>query len=149
MQVFVIEDFIDQDKCIEFLELVKTKTRAQQDIMQDSKITQEFYALVKDKLESLGLGISGMYDDITLSARKRPITQHYDKKLNACKYKLLIYLNDLNSGGGTIFHSKGKTLTTNCKAGNAVVFDIGLLHEGEPSSKEQIKYTIGFRLKTN
>lgn len=149
-QIIVIKDFLTQEECQYFIDLIDNKNKNHvQAIIQDKNIAEDFYRKHKEVFDTItlkGEPVLGLYPDVTLAKSKNAIRKHVDQKLNDTKWKLLIYLNKVDNGGTIFYIDKTKHKVENYQ-GCAVIFDISLPHEGEVY-KNQIKYTLGFRIIT-
>ena len=106
-------------------------------------IANYIYTNYADTLKELG--VFGLSDDITISKNNKPIPKHRDDKVSGETHKILIYLNDVNNGGGTYFYIDGKEFLVENKVNRLVLFDINIEHKGQEFSRDCIKKTIGFR----
>lgn len=151
--VIVVENFLSEDECAYYRKIIDDgyKKQSLQLIAKREDIVNKFIADHLDDLRMIdlsGVTTKGVHNDVTLSRSSKAIPRHKDKVIRKDdKWKLLIYLNDIKDGGGTIFYETMKTkegFKVNNKMGSAVFFDITLPHAGERIS--EMKYTIGFRL---
>jgi len=83
-----------------------------------------------------------------LSRNKTPIKEHYDRIKEDETYKVLIYLNNVSNGGTYFCKNKenDEWVYTNNKQGTVVIFDMKLLHKGDPEMGDIVKYALGIRL---
>jgi len=113
-------------------------------------MTISFWNKYGDKLNQNLNGIStfsGLYHHVTITNSTNPVFKHTDSKFNNEKFKILIYLNNVQNGG-TVFYKENSVITIMNKENRLVVFDIKIPHESEKFCKNDKKIAIGFRLKS-
>ena len=151
--VIVVENFLSEEECAYYRKIIDDgyKKQSLQLIAKREDIVNKFVVDHLDDLRMINLNgdtTKGVHNDVTLSRSSKALPRHKDKVIRKDdKWKLLIYLNDVKEGGGTIFYEDMKTkegFKVHNKIGSAVFFDISLPHAGERISEQ--KYTIGFRL---
>lgn len=149
-KIVVIDDFLTQEECYMYMEFIdREKSGNVQKVYKNVALVRTFIAKHSEKLESIlldGVKIKDFHDDVTLSKGMIPLKKHVDSKLHSDKWKLLIYLNNVENGG-TVFYDGNEEIIIENKAGKAVFFDISLPHASQVY-KKQIKYSIGFRIIT-
>lgn len=147
MDVIYVDDFLDEDTlllCQNYIDKISG-----QGIFKDKKFVSNFWDKNKVKLQSINPNWVGLYDDVTKTNNSKPVDKHFDKKINNEKYKMFIYLNEVENGG-TIFIENGVELLIENKLNRLVVFNIKLKHQGQNFlvNKNKVnKKLIGFRIK--
>ena len=138
----VIDNFLSIEDLEMLLEYVENNGSAQSRFK--SKDTANYmYTKYEDTFKEFG--ILGLNDEITISNNNKPIPKHKDNKISGETHKILIYLNNVNNGGGTYFYIDGKEILVENKVNRLVLFDINIEHKGQEFSRDYIKKTIGFR----
>ena len=138
----VIDNFLSIEDLEMLLEYVDNNGSAQSRY-KSKDIANYIYTNYVDKFNELG--ILGLNDEITISKNNKPIPKHRDNKVSGETHKILIYLNNVNNGGGTYFYIDGKEILVENKENRLVLFDINIEHKGQEFSSDYIKKTIGFR----
>ena len=138
----VIDNFLSIEDLEMLSEYVENNGSAQSRY-KSKDIANNIYTKYVDKFKELG--ILGLSDEITISKNNKPIPKHTDNKVSGETHKILIYLNNVNNGGGTYFYIDGKEILVENKINRLVLFDINIEHKGQEFSCEYIKKTIGFR----
>jgi hypothetical protein len=138
----IIDNFLSIEDLEMLLEYVENNGSAQSRFK--SKDTANYmYTKYEDTFKELG--ILGLNDEITISNNNKPIPKHKDSKISGETHKILIYLNNVNNGGGTYFYIDGKEILVENKVNRLVLFDINIEHKGQEFSRDCKKKTIGFR----
>lgn len=154
--VIIVENFLTEDECLYFRGITDAcfKRSGLQIIVKRPDITEKFFNEHHEAFSKVildGGRTKGLHDDVTFAKSTRAIPKHIDKNIREeDKWKLLIYLNDIKDGGGTIFYENSNDkegFKVANKMGSAVFFNIALPHRGE-ALNGQLKYSIGFRLIT-
>jgi hypothetical protein len=138
----VIDNFLSIED-LEMLSEYVDNNGSAQSRYKSKDIANNIYTKYVDKFKELG--ILGLSDEITISKNNKPITKHRDNKVCGETHKILIYLNNVNNGGGTYFYIDGKEILVENKINRLVLFDINIEHKGQEFSRDYIKKTIGFR----
>lgn len=105
------------------------------------------YKKFKKKFIEMNPNFIGLYENITVPFSKKPIRKHKDLNIHNEKFKIVIYLNEVENGGTIFFIGDEKKLIEN-KKNRLICFDIDLYHESQDFSinKGKVsKLTIGFR----
>ena len=139
--LIIVDDFFEQDDLYRCIEYAKSITSNR--IVKDAHFAQEMWNRYSTKLQQMNPRWSSLYEEVTLTNSKKPITRHQDKKRGDATHKILVYLNQLD-GGGTIFYINDQTLLVENKENRLVCFDIKLEHESQVFSGDR-KLAIGFR----
>jgi len=138
----IIDNFLSIEDLEMLLEYVENNGSAQSRFK--SKDTANYmYTKYEDTFKEFG--ILGLNDEITISNNNKPIPKHKDNKISGETHKILIYLNNVNNGGGTYFYIDGKEILVENKVNRLVLFDINIEHKGQEFSRDCKKKTIGFR----
>lgn len=140
-ELIIVDNFFEQDDLYRCVEYAKSITSNR--IVEDAYFAQEIWSRYSTKLQEINSEWTGLYQEITLTNSKKPISRHLDKKRGDASQKLLIYLNNLD-GGGTLFYIDDRTLLVENKQNRLVCFDIKIEHEGQIFSGDR-KLAIGFR----
>ena len=138
----IIDDFLSIED-LEMLSEYVDNNGSVQSRYKSKDIANYIHTNYVDKFKELD--VFGLSDDITISKNNKPIPKHRDKKLSGETHKILIYLNNVNDGGGTYFYIDGKEILVENKVNRLVLFDINIEHKGQEFSSDYIKKTIGFR----
>jgi hypothetical protein len=138
----VIDNFLSIED-LEMLSEYVDNNGSAQSRYKSKDIANNIYTNYVDKFKELG--IFGLSDEITISKNNKPIPKHRDNKVCGETHKILIYLNNVNNGGGTYFYIDGKEILVENKVNRLVLFDINIEHKGQEFSSDYIKKTIGFR----
>lgn len=138
----VIDNFLSIED-LEMLSEYVDNNGSAQSRYKSKDIANYVYTNYVDKFNEFG--IFGLSDEITISKNNKPIPRHRDNKVSEETHKILIYLNNVNNGGGTYFYIGGKEILVENKENRLVLFDINIEHKGQEFSSDYIKKTIGFR----
>ena len=103
----VIDNFLSIED-LEMLSDYVDNNGSAQSRYKSKDIANNIYTKNVDKFKELG--ILGLSDEITISKNNKPIPKHKDNKVSEETHKILIYLNNVNNGGGTYFYIDGKEL---------------------------------------
>lgn len=146
MKIFVCEDFLTEDDLILLKNYVLTKKNA---IIKDRKLTNQIWDTYKEKFSRMNENIIGLQDEVTITNSNKPIGLHKDAKINDSKWKILIYLNDMENGG-TIFIVDDKEYLIENKKNKCLIFDMDLYHKSQNfiATDTKNKLCIGFRAKS-
>jgi hypothetical protein len=147
MSVISIDNFLEPEDLLKYQNYVMYSGLSQK-IKEDYELTTEFWNKYGDKLNQNLKDVStfsGLYHYVTITNSNIPVFKHIDSKLKNEKFKILIYLNNVNNGG-TIFYTE-ETITIMNKENRLVVFDINIPHESQKFCADHKKIAIGFRLK--
>ena len=148
MIIHSIDDFLEPEDLIKYQNYVLCSGITQK-IKEEQELTTDFWNKYGDKLNQNLKDIStfsGLYPYVTISNSNNPVFKHIDCKIKNEKFKILIYLNNVDNGG-TIFYNGETSISIMNKENRLVVFDINLPHESQKFSKNDKKIAIGFRLK--
>lgn len=144
--VYYIDDLFTQ-KDLDFLIKFIDSFKLSQQIIENKEISDFIFSRCKNAIQNIDPTISHPLGQVTITKRSSPIGKHVDLCLNqGDRYKIGLYLNDVQSGGGTIFYINDTKHLIQHKKGRLVMFDLKIPHEGESSNKE-LKYMIGIRVK--
>ena len=136
-----IDNFLDPCDVVKYREYVEKKGKSQS-IIDDKEMTAEFWDKYRERI-ILGKEILPY---VTVTNSKKPVCRHKDGKINGEKYKVLIYLNEIEKNGGTIFFDEKGIKQVQNKENRMVIFDIDLEHESEKFREGVVKKAIGFRV---
>ena len=145
-----IDDFLEESDVEKYCEYIE-KQKVKQSIIKDEKMTSEFWMKYGEKI-----GGTEIIPYVTITNSTHPVGRHRDMRHGGTeKYKLLIYLNNVENGG-TMFYIKEergeKVQVVKNKRNRLVIFDMDLDHESEKFGKRTVggvitmKKAIGFRL---
>jgi hypothetical protein len=152
-QIITIDNFLSDTKCDEFIDGINNNKATRNFTNSgnfvnhryvDEKLSQSFYQTLIDRLDSPmicklkinranHLIMTGKYDKSQEFGLHTDTGAHYDRiAAEKSNYTLLIYLNDDYDGGTTsFFDDKFRHLLEIVpKKGMALLFDIGLWHQG-------------------
>ena len=146
MVVRYIDNFLEEIDVEKYLDYVE-KSGKIQSIIEDSKLTGEFWSKYGGKLWDCCGGKILPY--VTITNGSRAVSRHKDSRMGGEKYKILIYLNNVEKGG-TIFYGCGGEEKIENKKNRCVIFDMDIEHESEKFDggvkREVKKKAIGFRV---
>lgn len=140
--IVVIDNFLEKMDLEKYQDYVKNSGKSQH-LIKDVKITEEFWSKYSSKCGDIGTEI---YPYVTITNTSKPLARHKDGKLREERYKILIYLNEIENGG-TIFYVGGEEMKVKNAENRMVIFDMKIEHESEKFAGEEKKMVIGFRLK--
>lgn len=142
--ITAVDDFLTPEQIDEYKRLIDEKGTQTNRIHPKKAVVEEFWLRHQDALRAIG--VIKIFNQISLSNNTTHLNWHKDPVFGDETHKILIYLNELPSGGGTLFRMPdGSIRHENAVAGRLVMFDIRLEHAGEPFPTGCAKYTIGFR----
>ena len=150
MIIHTIDDFLDPEDLIKYQNYVLYSGLSQK-IKEDQELTTAFWEKYGDKLNKNLNGVStfsGLYPYVTVTNSTNPVFKHTDSKFKNEKFKILIYLNNVQNGG-TVFFKEKSAITIMNKENRLVLFDIQIPHESEKFCKNDKKIAIGFRIKND
>jgi hypothetical protein len=139
-------DDVFSDEDLAYLQSQFKQTYGKQSIHPVPELATWMFDRCLSRLHTVDPTIHATYPHVTFSKHVHAIGRHVDLRQEDERYKVGVYLNDL-SKGGTIFYKKGEEVLVSHRKGRVVVFDMSLPHAGEPLSKGETKYMIGFRVK--
>jgi hypothetical protein len=158
-QIWTINNFLTDDECDKFIELINT-TKCERPFTRQGKfknnkfinqgLANKFFAKVKKyinipMLRANNLVMTGKY------VKGNAFSLHTDTglyldidKMEKSNYTLLIYLNDNFEGGNTVFFDNNfkEMIQIKPERGKALLFDISLWHKGQELLEGE-KYWIG------
>lgn len=142
--ITVVDDFLTPEEVEEFKRLIDDKGTQTNRIYPKRELAATFWERHRVALATLGVG--KIHNQVTLSNNSTHVKWHKDPVFGDETHKILIYLNELPSGGGTLFRMPdGSIWREHAVPGRLVLFDIRLEHSGEPFPAGCAKYTMGFR----
>lgn len=156
--IYILENFFFDNECEEAVHFIKENHAGESSIKMLPEIAEHYrtrvLARMPDKLimaDGTKVKVYGVMNDITLGiqhginiAFHKDETKHIDNT-----FKLTVYVNDVSSGGGTEFRIDGENnFVVEHKKGNAILFDMNLIHGGLPFPRNEQKMTIGYRILT-
>ena len=116
-------------------------------VIQDSYIIEKIWNNYKNKLVTIQENLTGLLNWVTITNSGGFTLLHRDLKLEDEKFKILIYLNQIEDGG-TIFIIDDVEYLIENKSNRLVLFDIELYHKGQIfAEKNKNKLCLGFRVK--
>jgi hypothetical protein len=153
MDILYFDDFLSDEvlkTCQDYIE-----SFSGQDIEVDEEFVSYFWEKNSKKIQDINPEWVGLYNKITKTNNSKPLNKHKDKKLFDEKYKMFIYLNDVENGG-TIFFVDDKEILIENKINRLVIFNIDILHASQYFIEKKVikkknvikkKKVIGFRLR--
>jgi hypothetical protein len=143
LDVRFIDNFLEEMDLEKYRAYVENSGKIQS-IIEDSKLAGDFWEKYGGKLDCEKYKILPY---VTITNGTRPVDRHKDSKMGGEKYKILIYLNDIEKGG-TIFYGCGKKKERIAnKKNRCVIFDMDIEHESEKFVVGGMKKkAIGFRV---
>ncbi|NCY21031.1 hypothetical protein EBX31_03625 [bacterium] len=142
--ITVVDGFLTLEEVEEFKRLIDDRGVQSNRIYLKRELAATFWERHREALTAIGVG--KIYNQVTLSNSSTHLKWHKDPIFSDETHKILIYLNELPSGGGTLFKmSDGSIRREQAVPGRLILFDICLEHSGEKFPSGCAKYTIGFR----
>ena len=155
--IYVIENFFFDDECEYACELIEKFHAGESSIKTAPEIIEHFKTRIiarmptyLTRVDGTKVKVYGLTNDVTLGQGNMNIAFHKDEsKHKDNTFKLTVYVNDLSSDEGTEFKfNEYESFKVNHKKGNAILFDISILHGGITFPRTEIKKSIGFRILT-
>lgn len=144
-KVNIVDEFLSQEDLDSMKLYVISRKNG---IIRDSKLTDYIWQKYKFKFLEFDSNITELFDYVTITNSNSPIILHQDVKHRNNKWKILIYLNQIEDGG-TIFMINDEEYLVENKPNRLVFFDIELFHKSQKfESKDKNKLCIGFRAKS-
>lgn len=140
--VRIIDEFLSKEhiKCLTDFVLQQGH---KQDIVRNKEIVSWFWKNYCNILKKYN--ITKIAEYVTVTNNNAPIKKHKDKLIGSERYKIFIYLNDVDNGG-TVFYINDKEYLVENQMNRLVIFDMNLWHRGQSCSEyENNKILIGFR----
>lgn len=131
--------FLTPKECKMVLDILDTNPIPGTGIRADPLTAEKLVKIVGPKLPGFKFT-----HHVSTGTNREAVTKHVDPKLDKkVTHKLLVYLSDMSSGGGTFFDNGGYVSP---EKGKAVVFDITIPHWGEGFPKGEVKRVFGLRM---
>lgn len=138
-QLIEYPHFLTPKECKTVIDILSANYVPGTGIRQDFTMASELIKIVKPKLPGFKFT-----NHVSTGNTREAVGKHTDPKLdNKVTHKLLVYLNELSSGGGTFFDGN---VYIKPAIGKAVVFDITIPHWGEGFPKGEMKRVFGLRM---
>lgn len=141
-KIYVFEEIIPKHICEQIIS--KFPPGIEQHIWRDEEWAQEIARIVKTYVPDLPLEFKEVAPYVTITASKTPVKKHIDFHVPNTTWKIFIYLNEVENGG-TIFLDGETEISIPNKQGSLVLFDLQLLHMGNPHQAPILKYIAGIR----
>ena len=146
-----IDDFLEEIDVKKYLDYVE-KSGKIQNIIEDLKLTVDFWEKYGGKIIDCCCGSGGkILPYVTITNGSRAVSRHKDSRMGGEKYKILIYLNNVEKGGTIFYGCGGGGEKIANKKNRCVIFDMDIEHESEKFDggvKREVKKkkAIGFRV---
>lgn len=149
MNIFIVDNFLDETDLIQYRDFVKNRSRRPiQKVVANSQLAEEFWLKYEKKITDLDPTCKRIFSSITVTHTEIPIQLHVDSNLHNERYKILIYLNSVPNGG-TIFYPNDKIKLVENRQNRLVMFDTRIPHESQNfqiQNQNIKKIAIGFRV---
>jgi len=174
--IYVIENLLSYEQCDWWMQKQFKNPYYLNKLFKSEPLAKQLWAQIQEKICALEFTdkqgtfiITGIINEVTFTKTNLQLEKHIDTKRDKIKYKMFVYLNQLNFPsregvrgghpelvegvreqgcvfGGTDFYENGeKKLSIPNIKGNAVLFDIDVEHGSQAIPKGETKFVIGCR----
>lgn len=151
-KIFLIGNLLSDEQCAWWLKQFKKSSYVNK-LFKSEELSKKLWEHISTKICSVEFTdndgtfiIRGIINEVTFTKTNCQLARHIDTQKDNIKYKLFIYINQLNAHGGTDFYENDekKVEIPNVK-GDAVLFHIALEHGSQPINPNETKYVLGCR----